>query len=93
MDRSIREMGVGDTGVSKRIKNMASALLGRMTVYEQALGNNATMAEALLRNVFREQEGEEAKASRLALYVAASVNALAAQQIADIVNGDIHFVS
>lgn len=53
MDRNLREMGLGDTGVSKRVKAMARGLYGRLQAYEQALAaspadattNTATTAE------------------------------------------------
>src|SRR5579885_2019728 len=34
MDRSLREMGVGDLGVGRRVRAMAEALYGRMAAYE-----------------------------------------------------------
>ena len=34
MDQNLREMGVGDLGVSKRIKGMAEACYGRTVAYE-----------------------------------------------------------
>jgi len=36
-DRALREMGVGDLGVSRRIKTMVQAFHGRIMAYEQAL--------------------------------------------------------
>ena len=53
MDRSLREMGAGDLGVSRRVKTMAKALYGRMAAYEEALdGDGAALAEALRRNLY-----------------------------------------
>ena len=37
MDSSLREMGVGDLGVGRRVKAMAQAFYGRATAYEAAL--------------------------------------------------------
>ena len=55
MDLSLREMGAGDIGVSKRVRVMAEAFLGRLQAYVTALDNNdrAALATALRRNLFR----------------------------------------
>ena len=56
MDLSLREMGAGDIGVSKRMRIMAEAFLGRLNAYVAALDNNDRVAlgTALRRNLFRE---------------------------------------
>lgn len=53
MDRSLREMGVGDLSVGKKVRRMAEAFYGRVTAYERAFaeGDDA-MKAALARNVF-----------------------------------------
>lgn len=67
--RSLREQGVGDTGVAKRIQKMAAAFYGRMDAYAKAR-DEATMKEALRRNVYGTAETvDEAQLSRLAGYV------------------------
>jgi cytochrome b pre-mRNA-processing protein 3 len=93
MDRSIREMGVGDTGVGRRVKQMASALLGRIKTYEAGIGDEAALAAALARNVYRASDRAPDHAQRLAQYVLQSETALAAQDAHAIMNGDILFVS
>jgi cytochrome b pre-mRNA-processing protein 3 len=52
MDRSLREFGVGDTGVGRRIKAMANAFYGRIHAYEQALGDDEALAQALRTNLY-----------------------------------------
>lgn len=53
MDRSLREMGVGDMGVGKKIKKMASVYYGRASAYATAREQDgATLRDALLRNVY-----------------------------------------
>ena len=53
-DDTLREMGLSDIAVSKRLKAMGSAFYGRNTVYAAALdeGSAARLAEALARNVY-----------------------------------------
>lgn len=79
MARSLREMGVGDTGVAKRIQKMASAFYGRMDAYGKAKGNDAELEGALRRNVYGTLETvEDAKVKRLAAFVRAAEAMLAA---------------
>ena len=56
MDLSLREMGAGDIGVSKRVRTMAEAFLGRLEAYVTALEHNdrTALAAALRRNLFRD---------------------------------------
>lgn len=54
MDRSLREIGVGDLSVGKRVKDMARGLYGRIAAYEDGLADPAgeALARALARNVY-----------------------------------------
>ncbi|MGH6883030.1 ubiquinol-cytochrome C chaperone family protein [Hypericibacter sp.] len=54
MDESLREIGVGDLSVGKRVKAMAKAFYGRAAAYEAALADPApaTLEEALARNLY-----------------------------------------
>ena len=55
MDRTLREMGAGDLGVGRRVKEMARAFYGRIAAYDDGLGEHdpAALQLALERNVFR----------------------------------------
>lgn len=69
MDRSLREMGVGDTGVGKRVKTMAKALLGRVEAYDLGLSSGEeALAAAVMRNVFRSDGVPSKAAVRIAAY-------------------------
>lgn len=76
MDASLREMGVGDTVVPKRMKKVAESFYGRAHAYDAPLnGSDETdLALALGRNVY----GTEAPASPLARYVLAADQGLKA---------------
>ncbi len=53
MDRSLREMGVGDMGIGRRMKAMIAAFYGRAQAYDAALaGRGDTLAECLRRNLY-----------------------------------------
>lgn len=54
MDRSLREMGISDTGVPRRMKKIAQAFYGRVAAYDAALsaGSRPDLEAALTRNVY-----------------------------------------
>lgn len=56
VDHSIRELGVGDPGVPKRMKKLASMYYGRLESYAGALdkGDRDALAAALARNLHPE---------------------------------------
>lgn len=67
IDRSLREMGIGDMSVGKQMKKVGSALIGRLASYDRAVKsekNNQIRAEIekmLTRNVnFLEESGANA---------------------------------
>ena len=53
MDGSLRQEGIGDQVVGKHIGRMMAALGGRLGAYRDARGDDAAMAEALRRNLWR----------------------------------------
>ena len=67
MDRTLREMGVGDLGVPKRVKAMARAFYGRAAAYDAALDapDDTRLAAALGRNLL----GDERAPAALCAYV------------------------
>jgi cytochrome b pre-mRNA-processing protein 3 len=60
MDRSVRELGVGDTGVSRRVKAMANAFYGRIHAFEQAIADDAALAAAIRINTYGTIEDDAA---------------------------------
>src|SRR5689334_3427201 len=53
MDASLREMGAGDLGVGRRVKQMATGFYGRVAAYDAGLaGGAAVLGAALRRNLF-----------------------------------------
>lgn len=91
MDRSLREMGASDTGVGKRVKNMAQAFYGRLNAYRESIDDEAALAEALARNVWREQPS--AGALPLAQYIRRNRDALQTQSSDALMQGRITFLS
>jgi len=74
MDASLREMGVGDTAVPKRMKKLAASFYGRAHAYDGPLdaGDEAALATALGRNAY----GADAPATALARYAFAADRSL-----------------
>ena len=52
MDRNLREMGVGDLSVGRKVRAMAEAFYGRAVAYRDAIGDETKLAEALRRNLW-----------------------------------------
>ena len=89
VDHSIRELGVGDVGVPKRMKKFAGMFYGRLESYAAALdgGDRAALAAALRRNI-HPQAGEAAPSmDGLAGYLVAAERAMAAIAEDDIAVG------
>jgi cytochrome b pre-mRNA-processing protein 3 len=76
MDDNLREMGVGDLTVPKRMQAFGEAFYGRAAAYDLALtAGQEPLAQALCKNILNGQGIENAR--RLALYAKAVVAALA----------------
>jgi cytochrome b pre-mRNA-processing protein 3 len=92
MDVNLREMGVGDLAVGKRVKRMWEAFHGRAQAYDQAIraGDAAALEAALERNVWRGAAPEGAVA-RLAGIVVGADTALAAQPFSGFAAGEARF--
>ncbi len=81
VDHSIRELGVGDVSVPKRMKKFAGMFYGRLESYAAALdgGDQAALAEALRRNIYP-KAGEAAPAmAALAAYLFEAERVLASR--------------
>lgn len=52
LDLTLREIGVQDLGVGRRIKIMAEGLHGRALAYRQALNKGGALQEVLRRNAY-----------------------------------------
>ncbi len=93
VEHSIRELGIGDAGVPKRMKKLARMFYGRVASYDAALdaGDMDALASALARNV-RPDTMVWPHAADLAAYTVRTRDALAAQSSADIAAGRVSFV-
>lgn len=71
LDHSMRELGIGDQGVPKRMKKLAGMFYGRLDSYARALESaDATALEAALkRNIHPENQDEALSMRKLAHYM------------------------
>jgi cytochrome b pre-mRNA-processing protein 3 len=90
MDANLREMGVGDLSVPKRMVKFAEAFYGRTNAYDAALqAGGSELAQALARNVLLDPDA--ARAKPLAAYVTAAMAALAAVEERRLLAGEWTF--
>jgi cytochrome b pre-mRNA-processing protein 3 len=71
LDHALRELGVGDLSVGKRIRKLAESFYGRMAVYHEALKlpedqRLTVLTEAIHVHVLEKQAGGEELAAALA---------------------------
>jgi cytochrome b pre-mRNA-processing protein 3 len=90
MDASMREMGVGDLAVPRKMRRIGDAFYARQAAYERALADpdTARLAALLLRNVFGPAQQSDG-AERLATYSREAVHLLAKQDSFDC--GEVFF--
>ena len=89
-DRALRELGVGDLTVPKRMKTMASAFYGRAKAYEEAFADDGLLAAALARNLFGPAEPAE-RAGEAVAYVRRAAAALDQATFDDFVSARLPF--
>ena len=84
MDLTLREMGVGDMGVGKRVKLMSEAFMGRLTAYDAGLTayeageGDAQLVAAIERNLFRDGmvKGRAADLTAAIITLSSAISAL-----------------
>ena len=93
MDGNLREMGIGDLRVGKKVKELASLFYGRVAAYEEARGDQARMAAALKRNLYRGEDVQPALAEAMAAYVHAEIARSEEWPLDDLYAGELAFSS
>jgi cytochrome b pre-mRNA-processing protein 3 len=95
MDVNLREMGVGDLSVGKKIRAMWEAFHGRAIAYAKPLtsGDEGELAAAIARNVWRGAAPPSGSPAALARLVVAGHAALARQSLAALAEGKVSFPS
>jgi len=87
-DAAMRELGLGDSAVGKKIRFMAEGFYGRASAYVDSLNKQGEDGlEAILARNVLECEPDDPKAAKLAAYVTQTAAALAAQGQAGLLQG------
>lgn len=91
MDRSLREMGVGDLSVGKKVRKMAEVFYGRVAAYDLALaGPEGGLEAAIARNIFPDAQ-DGTGPGLLSAHVTCQRTHLASQDASVIAGGSVHF--
>jgi cytochrome b pre-mRNA-processing protein 3 len=85
LDDNLREMGVGDTAVPRKMRQFGEAFYGRQTAYTTALNaeHEGALEKTLARNIFG-IVAVDGRAERLAHYARAAARRLEAEEEKDI---------
>jgi len=94
LDDNLREMGVGDLAVPRRMRAFGEAFYGRQAAYAAALdaGDQSALEKALARNILGVAEAGD-RAAMLAGYVRATVGQLGAEPEQALIEGKAAFPS
>ena len=90
LDDALREMGVSDVTVGKKMRKLGQAFYGRLKAYQDAIERLPDVGELkalLLRTALEGQSG--AAADPLAAYVARAAAALDGQPLEDLLQGRV----
>lgn len=95
MDGCLREGGVGDLGVPRRVKAMWEAFNGRARAYRQALDREDVdaLSDGLLRNIWRGRADARPRADVLARWTVQQGASLSAQPDPDLAAGTVRFLA
>lgn len=95
MDINLREMGVSDLSVGKRVKAMWEAFHGRANAYAAALRENdeGALEAALRRNIWRGAAPPENGAALLRRIASAQAACLSGQSLKALAAGEVRFLS
>ena len=92
LDDALREMGVGDLSVGKKMRKLGGAFYGRVKSYEealQALPERPALEALLARTVF--EDGDAGGAPALAGYVARAADGLSGQALEALLEGRVQW--
>ena len=91
MDDSLRELGVGDMSIGRKIRTMAESFYGRVGAYEKSFETEdwEALRDAVARNVY--EDPNAGQASDLADYLRRTVAHIDAISLDDIFGGALTF--
>ncbi len=92
LDRSLREMGVGDLGVGRRVKGLARGFYGRVAAYDEGLAAGDEVLEAAIkRNLYGAADPTDRALEGMTRYLREVAERLATQPAAALLAGAASF--
>ena len=92
LDDGLREMGVGDLSVGKKMRKLGEAIYGRARNLDAALDalpESSPLTAMMLRTVYQDQQGKPS--ADLAAWTARAAEALQAQSLDALLAGEVAF--
>ena len=94
MDQALRDVGVGDMGVPKRMRRMMKGFNGRVHAYSEAIGSDEALEIVILRNLYGTVATPDlAGLRKMKDYIRDSRAELKQQSFADVTMGRVKFAS
>lgn len=93
-EKSLLEMGVGDSGIARRVKTMARGMAGRIRAYDEALADSdhGRLEVALDNNLYGTVDPvPDGALATMAAYARACAAALDAQSLESLMRGEVRF--
>ena len=91
MDRSLRELGVSDITVGKKVRKIAESYYGRVTVYHKALSASpGILEETISRNIYPDGAPEDSTKA-MADYFSIAAKLLSSIPLEQIIQGELRF--
>ena len=91
MDRSLRELGVSDVTVGKKVRKIAKSYYGRVTAYDKALlAGPKILEETISRNIYPD-EAPEGSTRAMTTYFANAIKQLGKIPLEQIIQGELRF--
>jgi cytochrome b pre-mRNA-processing protein 3 len=91
MDGALRDIGVSDTRMPKRMKVLYGSFAGRISAYKRALGEgDASLANAVSRNVYPDGV-DDTQVNVLVAYLKATLDVARAVDLAALRRGEMPF--
>ncbi len=97
LDRNLREMGVGDLSVGKKVKRIAEGFYGRLDAYSSGftgdlVGDRDVLTEGLKRNLYSSvDQPDEGAVATVAEYLCCEIDRVNGVALADLQAGILEF--
>ena len=91
LDNALREIGVGDLSVAKKMRKLGEAFYGRAKAYDASLSGEGDALDALIGRTVLEDQAEPGRPESLAAYVRHCAAALAGQPLHAVLEGRVEW--